>query len=320
MTVLTLAISTHSNHRKSVTFTPDTKAADGFSAQRFFKDWAANNSTVSEAAQPSTELDAAQASPSSKKPKQSKEDKEKAKSAESAPDPEEPTKSTALEKNEAVPEYVHYVEQFHSDKANWKFSKKKQKDLLKNLFNIYRIPSRYDSAIIAYIRGLQGSGARQRVLEDSENILKARLKAQSREDEIEGMGSRAERKAAYEAALRRDIEIVEQTGRSQYDDEKLEEMRREVERIKRAEALLAELLPKELASLSATSTPAATAPLPKPSGSHITFSDDETSTPPPSKTSTPNTKITKRKKRKSRTEVSSDESSSSDSSSESEGE
>ncbi|KAG9549131.1 hypothetical protein KCU97_g20253, partial [Aureobasidium melanogenum] len=42
--------------------------------------------------------------------------------------------------NKPVPDYVRYLEQYHNDRPSWKFNKSKQNDLLKNIWNIYRVP------------------------------------------------------------------------------------------------------------------------------------------------------------------------------------
>ena len=67
--------------------------------------------------------------------------------------------------------YLEYLDQFHNDRENWKFNKSKQNDLLKNFLNIYRIPPSYDTALSAYIEGLQGEGARQRLRDQAGRVI-----------------------------------------------------------------------------------------------------------------------------------------------------
>lgn len=252
-----------------------------------------------------------------------KEKKEKKRSKRQQPDSgadaAAPTHTAEQTEAKEVPEYVRYLQQYYSDKANWKFNKNKQKDLLKNLFNVYRVPPENNQALVAYIAGLQGVAVQHRIIEDAEAVFKKLLDRQERLEDIESMDSPSQRKVAYEAALQREIETIERSGagRSEYDDEQLQEIRQEVERAKRAESVLAELLTKELGGRPVEQVPAA-----RPSSAngttpakHIVF--DET---PAASASSASISITKpkRKKRKTRTEVSSSESSSS--SSESEGE
>jgi len=169
------------------------------------------------------------------------------------------------------------------------------------------------------------------VLEDAEAVLRSLLEKQGKSDEIVGMESYGARRAAYEAALQREIETLERAGggRSEYSDQQLQEIRRDVERGKRADAILAESLGRELASgttstsVSASTSASASASVStssygtvaEPRPEHVRFES-----PPEADTATQSAqnKSSRRRKRKARTEVSSDESSS-DSSSGSEG-
>lgn len=299
--------------RKSVTFAPDTKADDGFSAQELIKEWTSDEQpspadTAPEQASPATD-------------KASKKEKKRTKQQQSASASDEPHatqegKLARTPETKEPPEYVRYLEQYYTDKPNWKFHKNKQNDVLKNLFNVYRIPPEHDQALVSYIAGLQGAAAQRRVIEDAEVIFKELLKKQDATAEIDGMESLHARKAAYEAALQREIAKIKRSGagRSEYDEQQLQEIRREVERAKRAEAVLSELLSKELAPVQPPQVAAAT------QRSHIVFPDSDLSTNGKVADASVTKPNAKRRKRKARTEVSSDESSSSSSSSESEGE
>ncbi|TKA62618.1 hypothetical protein B0A55_10340 [Friedmanniomyces simplex] len=296
---------------QSVTFTPDTKTEDTFSAQRLFEEWSAAEAEQTSAIQtsllpqPSEETEIKPSKKRAKAQKRTAEDQDQV-SPESDPSARSPL--------DEQPEYVRYLQQYYSDKANWKFNKKKQKDLLKNLFNTSRVPATHDVALLAYLKGLGGAAAQQRVLEEAEGVLKSLLDKQGRSDKAEDMESRGARRAAYEAALRREIDTLDRAGggRSEYSDQQLQEIRRDVERGKRADAILVELLGNELAYTPAHSHEVLAEPTPQPAGPDST-TDADTTTENTQKSSS------KRRKRKARTEVSSDESSS-DSSSESEGE
>ncbi|KAK5698877.1 hypothetical protein LTR97_006526 [Elasticomyces elasticus] len=293
------------SRRKSVTFTPDTKTEDSFSANKLFEEWSAAEAVQTAAIETSLPLDLSPPPPAVETPAK------KAKARPQKRTAPEPTASRAEPPDTSEPpDYVRYLQQYHTDKSSWKFNKNQQKILLKNLFNVQQIPAEHDPALIAYLKGLGGAAAQQRVLEDAEGVLKALLEKQERSNEIEGMETPAGRKAAYEAALDREIAMLSQAsgeGRSEYSDQQLQEIRRDVDRSKRADAILVEMLSKELA-------PAPVAPTPV--SSHITFDELETqstTTGSPS-TGTPNENVQnkqrKGRKRKARTEVSSDESSS----------
>jgi hypothetical protein len=79
------------------------------------------------------------------------------------------------------PQYLEYLSQFHTDRANWKFNKAQQISLLKNIFDVSHIPKDYNEALKAYITGLQGDGARNRLREAASDTLKS-----IREDKNDG--------------------------------------------------------------------------------------------------------------------------------------
>ncbi|KAI7345587.1 hypothetical protein KC354_g14658 [Hortaea werneckii] len=288
------------SHRKSVTFTADTKAHDAESK---------SDGETAEEEPSETPQTAAPEQPASPENKLSKKEKKRLKQQQksSAPSDGKSADDRATQvkkpKHQGTAEYVEYILQFYNDKANWKFNKNKQTELLKHLFNPWRIPAQYDDALVAYIEGLQGARAQQRVIEDAEVVLKALLEKQESGVNVESMDSRTSRKAAYEAAVKREIEKVKQVGRSEYDEQLLLEMKKEVEKAQRADAVLAALLSKELEQPAAPPAPSA-APAIADSLTNGNVEEKKTSKPDQ-----------KRKKRKARTQVSSDESSSSDSSS-----
>ncbi|KAI7203444.1 hypothetical protein KC316_g6063 [Hortaea werneckii] len=293
------------SHRKSVTFTADTKAHDAES----------NSDGETAEEEPSeTPNTAAPEQPASPENKLSKKEKKRLKQQQKSSAPSEgktaDDRATQVKKpkHQGTAEYVEYILQFYNDKANWKFNKNKQTELLKHLFNPWRIPAQYDDALVAYIEGLQGARAQQRVIEDAEAVLKALLEKQESDVNVESMDSRTSRKAAYEAAVKREIEKVKQVGRSEYDAHQLLEMKKEMEKAQRADAVLAALLSKELEQPAA---PSASPAAPAAADSLTNGNGEEKKVSKPDQ---------KRKKRKARTQVSSDESSSSSDSSSSESE
>ncbi|KXT14831.1 hypothetical protein AC579_4071 [Pseudocercospora musae] len=307
--------------RKSVSFTPDTKAQDGYSASNFFKAWAADKNAADSSASDQPE---AQSSSPSAEPKKDKNKKKQKKSKQ--------PNSTQLAAEDAklqegvetaskpVPEYVEYLLQYEHDKANWKFNKNKQNDLFRNIFNIYRIPSEHTPAVVQYIKGLKGQ-ARQRIAEQAEDVLKAIWVSENEDADAMSFETAAARRRAYYEALKRSIERYEASGagRTQYGDEKLKEMAQESERGKRAEAILNEALDNELFAehqptpvKSTKSTSESIAPTNIPRATRIVETD-------PKGTSLAEAEKRKRK-RKARTDVSSSSDSSSSSESESESE
>ncbi|KAM3425719.1 hypothetical protein BST61_g7654 [Cercospora zeina] len=235
------------NPRKSVSFTPDTKQEDSFSAQSLFKAWASGEDPAeSAAAKASTEQPA---SPTAR-PKSKKEKRKKTK---------EPTDTSRPAESGDVPSYLQYLEQYTNDKSDWKFNKNRQNDLFKHLFDIDRIPSRYNPGLVEYISTTQGQ-ARRRIAQQAEEILKAIWVGENEDADQMSLGSAAERRLAYYEALQVSVDRYQKSGsgRTQYGDEQLREIMREHEQGKRAEQLLQKALADEIVGHE-DSTPSSTA-------------------------------------------------------------
>jgi hypothetical protein len=117
--------------------------------------------------------------------------------------------------NKPVPEYVRYLEQYHADRSSWKFNKSKQNDVLKNIWNIYRIPPSCNEALVEYLDGLQGGAARQRLRQaaQSANIdIVSFIRSEIPEVKDEPMETAEARKAAYDSALERQRQILLKNG------------------------------------------------------------------------------------------------------------
>ncbi|KAF2726232.1 hypothetical protein K431DRAFT_299328 [Polychaeton citri CBS 116435] len=288
--------------KKSVSFTAETKEEDGSSATTLSKAWfsqqqpeqpqlpatppkktADSTKVTTETGRQNTALDRTH---SAQQPQKKKRAKDRSKSS-----PQEPE-----------PAYVKYLATFHTDKQSWKFNKSKQNDLLKNIWNVYRIRPDYNDALYSYIAGLQGAAAAKRLHEGAENVLSDITKTQK--TNVESMESSAARKAAYEAALERQIQTYEAAGvgRNEHDDrelEELEELRQSVERGRRALGII-DLVAEKAGVFEQSRS--------NPTGRSTSLSTSSVNTS--NATALPNN----RRKRKARTEVSSDEDTSSDSS------
>ncbi|KAF2207292.1 hypothetical protein CERZMDRAFT_115291 [Cercospora zeae-maydis SCOH1-5] len=298
--------------RKTVSFTPDTKQEDSFSAQNLFKAWASGEDPAESAAEASTEQPASPLA----KAKQPKPKKEKKKTKESA----DTDISRSAESGDA-PNYLKYLEQFTNDKSNWKFNKNRQNDLFKHVFDIDRIPSKYIPSLVEYISTTQGQ-ARIRIAQQAEEILKAIWVGENQDADQMSLGSAAERRLAYYEALQASIARYQNSGagRTQYGDEQLREIMREHERGKRAEQLLQKALSDEdstPSSTAATSFSSTLATIPR-----ATRVVEMQKTAPGQYTTTEinlrnpgsGAETKRKRKRKSRTDVSSSSSSESDSS------
>jgi hypothetical protein len=269
-----------------VTFTPETKQEDGFSASNLFKQRIpGHQANESEANSPlpdsaPTQTERKQKSAKSKQSKEkhnidaslsehitesnadSLQNNSSRASNERNHETSEPNQSQdkgntndsrskqikdARTESKAKSSCLEYLHQFSADRVSWRFNKNRQKILLKNLFNVHLIPPQHNPSIVEYISGLQGEAARQRVIESATSILRA---IADRQDDIdmESMESEEARRNAYAKALMRDIQRYERSkaGPNEYDEQQLADMKHEIERGQRAEAVLFELLQKEL--------------------------------------------------------------------------
>lgn len=117
--------------------------------------------------------------------------------------------------NKPVPDYVRYLEQYHNDRPSWKFNKSKQNDLLKNIWNTYRVPPSCNEALVEYLDGLQGAAARQRLRQAAQSAtidIVSFIRSEIPEVKDEPMETAEARKAAYDIALERQKEILRKNG------------------------------------------------------------------------------------------------------------
>lgn len=287
--------------RKSVAFTPETKKDDGDSAQKYFKEWVEEQKgadadfTPEQVAEflppPSThpanqdDLAAPSEKPSKKEKKQAKKDR----------------KATQQPESAGLPVYLQYLQQYHSDRASWKFSKAKQIDLLKNIFNIFRIPPEHDDALKDYIAGLQGQAARSRLRETAEQVIRDTEDSDSVPDEgpMDSLSARAE---VYKQAL---LDRLNETKRRLRNEaakeyEESDEFRLKLRKRKRAEEVLLALAASDTTQPASSNEPARAASAGMTNGAgHIKFDDDDDN----DATAKPDGPQKKRRARKSRTGV-----------------
>ena len=137
--------------KKKVSFTADTKPPDG-----------ALNDDATETSL-SSDLKA-------RKPPSTKESKRRLKPAKqmkrNKSTQESPRKST---------DALDYLHLYRDNRSKWKFNKNREIWILKHALSQNDIPAEYESALLDYIRGLQSSGARNRLKEEC-------LKAQATKD------------------------------------------------------------------------------------------------------------------------------------------
>ncbi|PNS19073.1 hypothetical protein CAC42_1809 [Sphaceloma murrayae] len=239
---------------KSVTFADDTKIDDGNSAKSF----GAPASDPPPAVHPQINSSTHGATedfsipdvpvPNSKKSKNSKD-----------------RKTRSGDKDKRTPGYVEYLQLYFNDRPNWKFNKSKQTDLLKNIWNFFRVPSELDTALVEYIKGLQGEGARQRLQNEAtgrvrkanDRVIKILEEAEPSSAKI-GMATQEERADAESRAFqlqcqKRGIQVTRETYRELLEEDERQQLA-ESERAGR-------LLYEAFTGLATPTTTTATAPI-----------------------------------------------------------
>jgi hypothetical protein len=163
--------------------------------------------------------------------------------------------STAVPATAAPPSaYVDFLHQFHHDRPNWKFNKSKENHLLKNVWSMYRVPAPYTEALVAYVAGLQGAGARTRLVEGADEVLRDVAEKGGRKFDFNGFEEPATRREAYTNAVDSLAAAGGPSGNLEQAD---------LDRAARAQAVLTQLL--NYAPLPVTiEKPAKPAAAPKP--------------------------------------------------------
>ncbi|KAF8429621.1 hypothetical protein EV426DRAFT_582068 [Tirmania nivea] len=158
------ALSKPTKPKKSVKFHSEAATEDGESRQRIHNTLIAAykaSEAVEEAAVTPEELADFLEAPA-KKRKREKRKKEKEEKKKNGKD--ENAKRSALS----------YMLEYHKSRETWKFQKAKQNWILRNALDVTEIEGtkENDAALKAYIAGLQGQEARNRMLEEAKKILK----------------------------------------------------------------------------------------------------------------------------------------------------
>ncbi len=240
--------------KKSVTFTPETKADDGDSIKQLFNSWVAEQksqdpSFQSQISQPAfetpepavvkeqvaTNLDEKERR--AKRVKKPKQDKNKALKQSKT------VKSTGLSSRP----YLQYLRQYHESRDTWKFNKNHQTHFLKHVFDLDIIPSDHTYLIYPYVRGLQG-GVRTR-LRDAAVAVKIKDQEEGATESSENMSWDEKKQKEYEAAMEkyaRDMTATNASSHAGYEEGILlglsdEGMAKRVAKRTRAEQILREL-------------------------------------------------------------------------------
>lgn len=232
-----------------MTFTPETKAEDGESGQAFAKAWLSPNR-----AQP-PELEQDQDTPT--KPPvtaptglgidiPSSYSDQKVKSKQKKRPREKEGLASPSNGSEVRSACVAYLQQYANNRASWKFKKSSQNDLLRHIWDVSVLPTSLNDIIVEYIRGLQGEGPRKRLYQGATEILDKLVEKYSDDHSESGMDTPEARKAAYEKAMHKQLEIMKQHGMNEREYDLLASDKLEAEQAARAQALLWQVLWREV--------------------------------------------------------------------------
>ena len=153
-----------STKRKFVSFTPDTKTADGDSIKQLYHTWLSQQKDDFDPAKHSEALRSLTPR-TSFEPKTTAEVTKVKKSKPAKPISPSPASKKAQSAAQPLTSTIDYLSTYYASRSTWKFNKSKQNQLLKHAFDTSKIPSEYDSALRIYIMGLEGNAARARMRE-----------------------------------------------------------------------------------------------------------------------------------------------------------
>ena len=180
--------------RKSVTFSPDTKTNDG-SSYTILTEQTSTSRLARKSGLDKEDIEAASRelnSPNSPSLTPAKRKKKKAKT-QSTEDSISPIRdSSAVTSTKPIskinkpvaasssfsttattsePKYLNYLDQYHTSRNTWKFNKNCQNALLKNLYDLTKIPPHYNDAVRVYVVGLRGDAIRQKLHDEAKETI-----------------------------------------------------------------------------------------------------------------------------------------------------
>lgn len=214
--------------RKSVSFTPETKATDGQSSKDLYAHWLATQKAEDPAFESPKALPALKSVTSSFPTHSTPRDPTKERKKPEKPKPKIKFKShqnTPDQAADARQPALTYLTTFTDSPEAWKFKKTHQIYLLKHLFDFSKIPASYTNALVQYLSGLKGLSARQRI---RETALKVREEEEMWFSDLLATGNgdggekdRKRRREEYEQAWKGEHERLENKEREREEAERM---------------------------------------------------------------------------------------------------
>lgn len=121
---------------------------------------------------------------------------EKEKSTTTAPDSDSKTPiiTTTTGTIQETP-MLSYLSRFYKNRSEWKFQKSREVHLFKHVLSLEHVPVQYNAALLAYLKGLRSEGAKQRLSETAEGIIKSDTEEKANDENADANTDNAEEKA-----------------------------------------------------------------------------------------------------------------------------
>ncbi|PWY84546.1 N-terminal nucleophile aminohydrolase [Aspergillus sclerotioniger CBS 115572] len=73
---------------------------------------------------------------------------------------------------------LSYLSLYHKHRSAWKFQKNRETHLFKHVLSQEQVPAQYNAALLAYLQGLKSEGAKLRLRQIAEEVIKAEAEAE----------------------------------------------------------------------------------------------------------------------------------------------
>ncbi|KAF7114067.1 hypothetical protein CNMCM5793_007047 [Aspergillus hiratsukae] len=175
--------------KKRVSFSADTVMQDGEASEREsrpgVKDDSNINGDAEEGQAPLAAEEQVDADDEGEKKKKKKEKKKKKK------DQSVTTASDTTPTSHEAP-ILSYLNLYHKHRSAWKFQKNRETHLFKHILSLEHVPAKYNAALLSYLQGLRSEGAKQRLREIAEEVVKAEMDEDLAKEEAAGTEDKAE--------------------------------------------------------------------------------------------------------------------------------
>lgn len=162
----------HKKKKKRVSFGPGTKEFDGDSESES-DDVDSNDAAATDGAEADTE-DAGDKTAEEMKQRKREKKKQRKDGTASA---EAPIHETPI---------LSYLSHYHRARATWKFQKNRETNLFKHLYSLEHVPSKYNTSLLAYMQGLKGDAAKERMSNAAREVIKADMDLDKPKEDEEG--------------------------------------------------------------------------------------------------------------------------------------